>query len=505
MRYPWNVVSEVLRLMPPVRGAFREALTDFTYAGYRIPKGWKLKEMNMLARPQRLVFLHHIVKRFKCDLLIPDEKVPYDPNACPMHPKVFQERLFPDPQLPPGSLGWPLLGETLQFLPTRRTPKPERFVSDRMKKYNPQVFKTSLFGETVAVFCGPAGNKFLFHNENKLVNLWWPTSVKKLMKSSLSNVVGDDAKRMRKMLLTSLDRDALKRYIDRMDLVAQNHIRTHWEGKEELKLHPTINLYTFELSCRLFASIDDPTHISKLAHHFDIFLKGVIHFPIYVPGTPFYRASKAADAIKEELRLIARKRREALDKKMESHRKDLLSHLLVTTDASGKLLSESEIVDNMLMLLFASHDTTTSAMTCVMKYLAELPEVYQMVLREQLDIAKSKEAGELLKWEDIQRMRYSWRVVSEVLRMIPPIRGTFRKALVDFTYAGYKIPKGWKLYWSPDSTTKDPAYFPNPEEFHLETNFDIANDFGCKTVLVSQASTIQCWLLCSCMCICKYY
>jgi len=148
--------------------------------------------------------------------------------------KTLRERLFPDPQLPPGSLGWPLLGETLQFLPTRRTPKPERFVSDRMKKYNPQVFKTSLFGETVAVFCGPAGNKFLFSNENKLVNLWWPTSVKKLMKSSLSNVVGDDAKRMRKMLLTSLDRDALKRYIDRMDLVAQNHIRTHWEGIYEV-------------------------------------------------------------------------------------------------------------------------------------------------------------------------------------------------------------------------------------------------------------------------------
>ncbi|XP_052308844.1 beta-amyrin 28-monooxygenase isoform X4 [Populus trichocarpa] len=379
--------------------------------------------------------------------------------------KTLKERLIPNPHLPPGSLGWPLIGETLNYLGTCLAGRPDWFLRDRMEKHDPQVFKTSLFGETVAVFCGPAGNKFLFSNENKLVNLWWPRSVKKLLKSSLVNVAGDEAKRIRRILLTFLDPDALKRYIERMDLVTQHHISTLWEGKEELKLHPTINLYTFELSCRLFASIDDPTHISKLAHHFDIFLKGVIHFPIYVPGTPFYRASKAADAIKEELRLIARRRREALDKKMESHRKDLLSHLLVTTDASGKLLSESEIVDNMLMLLFASHDTTTSAMTCVMKYLAELPEVYEMVLREQLDIAKSKEAGELLKWEDIQRMRYSCNVVSEVLRMIPPIRGTFRKALVDFTYAGYKIPKGWKLYWSPDSTTKDPAYFPNPEEF----------------------------------------
>ncbi|KAH8523032.1 hypothetical protein H0E87_003624 [Populus deltoides] len=379
--------------------------------------------------------------------------------------KTLKERLFPDPQLPPGSLGWPLLGETLQFLPTRRSPSPERFVSDRMKKYNPQVFKTSLFGETVAVFCGPAGNKFLFSNENKLVNVWWPTSVKKLMKSSLANVVGDEAQRLRKIFMTSVDRDALKSYIDRMDLVAQNHIRTHWEGKEQVKVHPTAMLYTFELSCRLFASIDDPIHISKLAHHFDIFRKGVIHFPIYIPGTTFYRASKSGDALKEEIRLVARQRRAALDKKMESHRKDLLSHLLVTVDESGKLLSESEIVDNMLMLLTVSHESTTLAMTCVIKYLAEMPEVYEMVLREQLDIAKSKEAGELLKWEDIQKMKYSWRVVSVVLRMIPPISGSFRQAIVDFTYAGYTIPKGWKLYWSPNTTTKDPAHFPNAEDF----------------------------------------
>jgi len=54
--------------------------------------------------------------------------------------------------------------------------------------------------------------------------------VKKLMKLSLANVVGDEAQRLRKIFMTSVDRDALKSYIDRMDLVAQNHIRTHWEG-----------------------------------------------------------------------------------------------------------------------------------------------------------------------------------------------------------------------------------------------------------------------------------
>ncbi|CAL5349107.1 unnamed protein product [Camellia sinensis] len=184
--------------------------------------------------------------------------------------------------------------------------------------------------------------------------------------------------------------------------------------------------------------------------------------PVDLPGTPFHRSIKASKYIRKEfLMRIIKQRKIGLAEGKASPVQDILSHMLLTTDEDGKFMKESDIADKILGLLIGGHDTASSACAFIVKYLAELPHVYQGVYKEQMDIAKSKGPCELLNWEDIQKMKLSWNVACEVLRLAPPVQGAFKDVLTDFMYEGFYIPKGWKIYWSTHSTHKIQNIFRN--------------------------------------------
>ncbi|KAI6685640.1 hypothetical protein NL676_031553 [Syzygium grande] len=139
------------------------------------------------------------------------------------------------------------------------------------------------------------------------------------------------------------------------------------------------------------------------------------------PRTSFYWSKKAADSIRKELWVLVKWRRTELERKTASPSQDIMSHLIVNGDENGKLMPEAEIINNMLNLLFAGHDTSTSTLVLIIKYLSKLPHVLEKVIAEQREIAASKVRGELLQWGDLQKMRYSWNAISEVMRMTAPI------------------------------------------------------------------------------------
>lgn len=68
-----------------------------------------------------------------------------------------------------------------------------------------------------------------------------------------------------------------------------------------------------------------------------------------------------------------------------------------------------------------------------------------LVNAEHEQIAKDKSKQQFLTWEDLTKMKYTWRVALETLRVTPPIFGGFRTTMKDITFNGYLIPKGWQV------------------------------------------------------------
>ncbi|KAK6927694.1 Cytochrome P450 [Dillenia turbinata] len=372
-------------------------------------------------------------------------------------------------KVPPGTLGWPLIGETVEFALSGHRGEPEKFINDRMNKYKSEVFKTSLMGEKMAVFCCTTGHKFLFANESKILTSWWPSSATKICLFPLDHDVKDTSKldpfHRNPFLPEFLKPEALQQYVGVMDSMAKQHLESEWAPHKQVTVFPLSKNFTFALACRLFMSVEDPEHVKKFSEPFALVTAGLFSLPLNLPGTTFSRGVKGGVIIRQELLNIIRHRKAELEEKNERVGRDILSRMLLAKDENGKHISEKEIANEIIGLLIASHDTASTAITNVVNYLAEFPYIYNEVYKEQMEIAKSKAQGELLNWEDLQKMKYSWNVARETLRLAPPGQGAFREAATDFTYAGFTIPKGWKTYWTVHSTHKNPKYFPDPEKF----------------------------------------
>ncbi|GKV26798.1 hypothetical protein SLEP1_g36033 [Rubroshorea leprosula] len=89
----------------------------------------------------------------------------------------------------------------------------------------------------------------------------------------------------------------------------------------------------------------------------------------------------------------------------------------------------------------------------------DLPVYGSGITNGDCEIEKTRE---LLNCEDIQKMKYSWNVACEVMRLAPPLQGAFREAINDVTFAGFSIHKGWK---NVNSTHGNPDCFSEPENF----------------------------------------
>jgi cytochrome P450 len=142
---------------------------------------------------------------------------------------------------------------------------------------------------------------------------------------------------------------------------------------------------------------------------------------------------------------------------------DMFSQFALATRDDGMLLPEDLVVDHMIFLMMAAHDTITSSMTGFVWQLARHPE-WQEKLRSEARAAAGGDARPL-PYEALGQMVLTEMAFKEALRILPPVPATPRRALRDFSFGGFRIPAGTSVGISAASIHADPAHWPDPVRF----------------------------------------
>ncbi|GJD23630.1 cytochrome P450 [Rivularia sp. IAM M-261] len=353
--------------------------------------------------------------------------------------------------LPPGNYGLPIIGETISFL------RDSNFTDKRYKKYG-SLFKTHIFGSPTIIITGSEANRVLFTNDNKYFTNQWPPSTKILLcPASLSVQAGSTHQNRRKILAEAFQPRALAEYTSTMEEILRSYLNK-WENMGTLTWYPEIRKYTFDVACKLFVGIDAGSN-GNFVELFEQWVGGLFTIPLPLPWTNFGKALRCRKLLLKQIEEIVLQRQQ-----QPASNGDALGMLLQAKDENGNSLPVEEIKDQILTLLFAGHETLTSAIASMCLCLAQHPEVMAAVRNEQQQLGFS----EPLTLDNLKQMTYLDQVMKEALRLIPPVGGGFRKAIKSFEFNGYFIPEGVSVLYQVNNTHKDSSVYTDPVEFDPE-------------------------------------
>jgi cytochrome P450 len=147
----------------------------------------------------------------------------------------------------------------------------------------------------------------------------------------------------------------------------------------------------------------------------------------------------------------------------DSQRTDILTLLMSSRDEEGQPMTDEELRDELMTLLFAGHETTATAISWAFYWIHKLPEVRQKLLVELDSLGENPDSNTIFK------LPYLTAVCNETLRIHPVGMLTFpRKVKTPISVCGYQLEPGTIIMGSIYLTHQREDIYPQPEKFNPE-------------------------------------
>ncbi|WP_242885216.1 cytochrome P450 [Actinomadura litoris] len=353
----------------------------------------------------------------------------------------------------PGVPGIPYIGNTFQVM--RR---PFHHARRRYEEFGPVAWGWLLGQRTVTVQGPEAAEVVLVNRDKAFANgPAWSYFIGPFFARGMMLLDFEEHLHHRRIMQQAFTPERLRSY---MDVMAPGIARgvDAWEPGPEFKVYDHVKRLTLDLAVDTFMGVElDPAERARVNGAFIAAVRaGTAYVRFPVPGLRWHRGLQARKVLEEFFRRhLPAKRRDGGD--------DLFAALCAAETDDGHRFTDDDVVNHMIFVLMAAHDTTTITLSTMAYHLAKFPEWQERLREESLALGTSSPGH-----GDLDALTGIDMVMRESLRMVAPVPALPRRVVKDTSILGFHIPAGTTVVVPMLTNHHMADWWPDPERFDPE-------------------------------------
>jgi cytochrome P450 len=266
---------------------------------------------------------------------------------------------------------------------------------------------------------------------------------------------GPEHRHHRKIMHEAFTSPVLREYVERMNPA----IEAGLDGfAGERRAFAAFKALTLDIAASTFVGVDLGPAARRMKEAFEAMVAAAM------PGLrhpfPFGRHYRGVEGRRYMLSFLGG----MIAKKRGDPGADLFSRLCRARTETGEAFADAEVLDHMVFLMMAAHDTTTSTLTSLTWELARNSEWQERIREESLAFPGGPHPG----FDDLDRLEALTWAMRETLRRYPPLPVIPRTALREFDWEGYRIPARTMVVLSIIHTHHMPEWWDEPDRWDPE-------------------------------------
>ena len=289
----------------------------------------------------------------------------------------------------PTDKGLPFIGVSLSYITDAHG-----FLLDSWQRYG-EVSRFHGFGTKTISLLGPDATQFVYQNrEGMFASSIWEYMIGPFFHRGLMLLDGDEHRLHRRIMQTAFKHEALVEDLALMQPRIQRDV-ADWQASDDFKVFDNLKDLTLNVGSEVFIGHESGPETAAMNKAFLATVRaGTDLLRLPIPGTRWYAGIRGRAYLDKFFK-------KELPSKRANPGPDLFSRLCEARTEEGELFSDEDVINHIIFVLMAAHDTSTITLSNMMYQLAKHPE-WQERLREQSQALVKEKDKTTLDFEDLE-------------------------------------------------------------------------------------------------------